>query len=699
MLQFFRKHQKIFFVFVTFIIVISFVFFGTFSSLMTQPDQTPVAVGQTLDGAEINERDVHAVMMFLQTGVVDEGRSLLEEELFESGLALKLAEKSFMTLQEPFNMAYRKIRYFQPYAHPQASFVGAASVWERFAPEINSLLDQIRKGPETCGPAEVALLIKLYNAQLRFSPELLRQLVYYQQQQYSWIQQDPALGQIDLSIAGLQKMEDWFGNAFVQEASRALMNAGILAEQKGYGVAKDEALTELVKGAERAFSGRPNAPVGRDCFYMQLRYLGVEENRAIFLWQKLSAFNRMLQEVGSAVFIDPLSIKDYVGYAHQEVKVRLFSLPEELVLKDFRSLLKLERYLDAVAPQHRPRDLPTEFVSVQEVEKKSPQLVQKRFQVEIAEVDAAALSARMSLKQTWDWELVEAHFARLAEEFPILRTKPAKTSEERYAALEGLDGTMRLKVDEWSRLQLIAEHPEWVDDALQKAHRREQELVIHLEGGTLPFAGATDASAVINLLQQGSDLGKISFDQHTFYSVHVIGAGEKEIVPFAQAASDGTLDRLVDQSLEASYPAISKKGLLKRSDGTPAPFEESKDRLAALVYADKLGGLTPEEAPKSWLVTFEERVRQQLIAGATLASSPWSLVESEEVWNRTDARYPLTQTMALQSWSQPQENGFFQLLEKREGTPSTEQIEQAQAVLGARAKEKLVAQLFDAVCK
>ncbi len=76
-------------------------------------------------------------------------------------------------------------------------------------------------------------------------------------------------------------------------------------------------------------------------------------------------------------------------------------MPESLRLSDFRSLQKFEAYLAAVSAKGAKQqvlDLPTQYLSLEEIQKAHPELVQKRYLVNVAEVSKQTLQGLVPVK-------------------------------------------------------------------------------------------------------------------------------------------------------------------------------------------------------------------------------------------------------------------------------------------------------------
>ena len=162
--------------------------------------------------------------------------------------------------------------------------------------------------------------------------------------------------------------------------------------------------------------------------------------------------HRLFNEVGQGIFVDPISYQQFAAFAEESATVEVYQLPDVLRLSDFRALLKLQYYIEAVSPKSKKlADLPRQFLSPEEVEKKVPQLVVSRYELEVAKATKEEIGSRLTLKETWDFEVSDAGWNKLIAEYPILGRTLGETRAERYLALETLEPSMRLKIDRFAK--------------------------------------------------------------------------------------------------------------------------------------------------------------------------------------------------------------------------------------------------------
>lgn len=700
MLGFFRKYQKIFFVFVTAIIVISFTFFGTSNAFTSKEDVPNRQIGKAIDGSKIMEREVAALAQIFREG---ERPHLLSDGWVNhlwllTDFAEMLAKTYFDDLKEELQERIDKVRGFIPYVHPDADFLSSVSMWQQFAPEINQAIANIKAGPQEITKEQVSHLFALYRAQVAFPPHLLHQMLFYRQAQYSSLKPDPALPRFDLAIAGFHSVEDWFGLRFSSALSQAILSGAALAEKRGYVAGTPQARNELMLNVHRnlkEYAQGDNVPTMQEAagYYQNaIRSLGMDEQSVTRLWTRVMLCRQLFQEVGDAAFVDSLSAKQFYKEARQSARVLSYEMQPQLKLNSFNDLLKFEIYLEAVSLKRNPLDIPSEWFSPEEVAQNHPQLVHKRYRVKMREVSESSLVSRASLKQTWDWQLDEENCLKVAQEFSLWGGKAFSSRNERFEAMEKLEPALRLKVDHFARMQIVKASPHLIDEALAKEPFKEEVIAISLSGKAAPFhneVSSIEASKILDGEKQ-----RLHFGGDYTYEVEVLERYSPEIVSFEQANRQGTLDKLLEGVLVAAFPQIAEK------QGW-VDFEEKRQELAACLYADVLqtldGGKPFEqldEYAKKRFAGHVEKGRGELVQGGQL---PWGMKEQELTLKREDSDCKSAFELQEGQWSQVNEGRFFKLLSLSEGQMEEKDLQAIKEPLARQAQEKLMQELLEKI--
>lgn len=728
MMKFLRKHQRSLLIVISVMTIASFSFFGTFGTFAANEKVVDKEIAKAIDGSPIMERDVHAMIRFFSFGNAD----VVERDLLATGMASILAERYFDAIQDEFQARLDKVKRYKPYAHPQASFLSAEEVWKRFIPQMTLHLADLKRSEAS--PQTFALYCRLYLDQVAFPPDILKRVLSYHQQQYGWIQADPMMTEQKLALFGFQTLEEWFGEEFMKRACFFLINTALMAQEKGYAISSEEARADLLQKALynlQSYGQKQDATYqeANEFLHHQLRVAGIDESGAIKIWKRVMLFRRMFNDVGQAIFLDPLTYEQFAAYAGESASIELYQLPERLHLRDFRSLLKFQFYLDAVAPKNRGSYAkpPSQFSSVAELEKRFPELVQSRFYLEVAKVTQEEVAQKVTLKETWDFEMSDAGWEFLKLEFPILEKNNPFDRESRFRALEEIDPDLRLKIDRHTRSQIVAAHPEWIEEALQKASFEKVRIGIRSRGAVYPFLNVEDPSALLTHLQQGS-VGEIlpifTLDQEMFYRITVLEKSEKkEIMTYEEALQDDLLGELLDKQLEEAYTAVRKKEpeLFQLKEGGWKSFKDVKDLVGMKVFSDFLKGITEqtvdlnyysshrlsfymEEAKKSikdkgdsspFVKSTGDALKDQWLLvkrPATIKRSDPTSLSKEELFTANEGHWSSI------SMSPNGDIAFFRLLGREVSQEAFEnQVSEGQRILSMDAKRFLMHQLLERI--
>ncbi len=596
MLGFFRKYQKFFFLFVTVIIVISFTFFGAVNSAFTTQKVAPdKMIGKGVDGSPLFQRETLLLAHLLNSGHEQKGYvytgkmpllvndGVIFKDFLSNKTASVLSEKYFAWIKPDLEERIAKIKRFQPYQHPIHPNVSSVAVWGQVVPSINEDLHFFKNFQGEVTPQVFSRLCNLYVSQAQFPAEILKRFLMFQQSQYGQGGLDPHLERADLSLFGFHTIEEWFGKNFLHLFSQFIQNAALTAENKGYRASIEEAKKELYQNTYVGLQGIVNGEEFKNVNVAQFvrnqcHSLGVDELAVAKAWRKVILCRRLFNEVGDAVFVDPLAQEQFLTYTNEAAVVDLYQLPESLRLKDFSALLKLQIYLDAVAAAKpkNPLLLPEKYLTADEVERKTPELVQRTFVVEYAEAKKEDFALKISLKDLWDWELKEENFERLKKAFPSLIVHNPKSREERFALLEKCAPTDRLAIDAFARDKMVDSHPEWIDVALATTPLTTQKISLRGRGSKFPFKGVEDTKELLSLLLSQPKIERFSADNKHFYKIHVKEKPQsKQILTFSDALADRTLDELLERRLQDVY------------DGSK-PLAEVKDQVGEKLYPEIL---------------------------------------------------------------------------------------------------------------
>lgn len=622
MLNFLRKHQRIFFIVITATIVVSFSFFGTYSTMANQTVVQDKELFKGVTGKPIMQQELASLCRLIESSPFDRtawekggipnflNDGVIEKDFLASGLGMMLAKRYFDELKADLDVRVKKIHNFRPYVHPRTTHISVESVWTRFSPNMAEHFRTLKAKSDQATTETLALMTQLYLDQAMLPPDTLKQVLMMQQNQQG-IESDPFLSRADLSVFGFKSLEDWFGPRFIPLVAQFILNSAQLAEERGYAIKTEEIRADLYQNIYHAYSqvsqNTELSPEDADQYFqMKMRGLGLDESMLLGAWKKVMLFRRLFDDGSGSVLIDRLVYQQFDRFAKENVHVSLYQLPLALQLADFRSMLKLQVYLENIAVDaSRLRvdlRIPKQFASMEQIEKKAPELIERQIELEWSGINKEEIASSISVKETWDWEASDAHWDLLRKNFPELSSLKADSRETRLAALDKLDKKLRVKVDQFSRSKMVNEHPEKIQQFLGQAVTKNASIGLKMRGGDLPFTKVKDNAELIALLENAAvknespntaneRLNLYTPDGENFFRIEVLNrAQEKKVLAFEEAFQDGTLDKLLDKRLEEAYPEVRKKDsrYFQQANGQWKPFKEVKDQVGKHVFADLL---------------------------------------------------------------------------------------------------------------
>lgn len=560
MMKFLRANQRFVFI-VTIILMIGMTFLGGARGASSPTYKEEIAF-KRIDGKSVTKSELKLMAALLSEGDLQSKEdyfaavlgtingNFIEKEIIETGLISKIAAAHFDQIAQGFARQLNKMAQFEPYAH--SSVLSSAPLWEKMLPGSLSTMQKIKE--RSASDQELFFeLLPLYRS--KSGARIVRNFLFYQQSQLPVEQRDVQLAARDFSLLGAHTIHDFFGAGLPEVVAEVVINGAALAKEKGYKVTAGQAWIDLVNNMKNSLK-QSAAQEGKAIevsdteaqqeLNARLEQLGLPQKEVVRLWENALLFKRFFHDISSCALSCPASFQPFLQFGSQSCLVTEYGMQEEFVCRTFQDFLKLQTYLAAVySDGSNSLDFPNKTLPVEEVEKRCPQLVCASARLLVQQIDLKAVQSRITLKETWNWQLAESNFALLAKQFPVLGD--AKTVEQRDAALEALQPDLRLKVDEFARSQIAKAHPEWIDQAF--AHAALHPVMVDLKEGKEVLPGV-DASQILSLIDAKVKKGQVAGAREKLYSIEITFADQKKVQPLKQALSDGTLERLVAEKFE-----------------------------------------------------------------------------------------------------------------------------------------------------
>lgn len=586
MLEILRKYQKILFFVVTVMVIFSFIFFGTYNTFARgSEERSDVAIGKLINGSSMMRSEVQKLSRFIATDRQDlmQGRGLppnfcndglIRHDFLKTGLAQLLVSEYFEPLKSDLESRLDKAKRYRPYAHPEAPFLSAKTVWDHFLPQLNVEIAALQAESEA-NFTVYSRLERLYQYQNKLHPEMLRQILMYQSKQYSWLNPDPRLSYDDMSLFGFHSAADWFGRNFVDLIAEFVLNAAAVAEEKGYTVSLQEAKGDLIHIFQETVDKMKEAKADPNMsFHSHLQMIGFDEGAASEVWRKVLLFRRYFEDVGDAAFIDKLPYKDFAGYAKESAVIESYRFP--ITIHSSQDLAEFQFYVKAIGKEIK-EGLPTAILPLQEVEKKVPDLVQKTVKAKVAEIAKKQVALRATLKEVWEWEIT--NWGLLVKEFSLPQKE---TKEEKFAILNASE--KRDQIDAWAREKIVDANPIWIEEALAVAPLAEKSWTV--QGSKEPVLKKEGFFYRIEELEIVKEKHILTFNE------------AKEVLSTLVAKVEGELDSEKNPLTKFSKEALSS---LKNNPKDPRWVQSGVDPLIDQFKLEKRTETIARTSKEDWM--------------------------------------------------------------------------------------------------
>lgn len=612
MLSVLRKYQKIIFATAGILVIFSMSFFGIASQGGRSVEHKNTLLGHALDGSKVYSNDMHEFVYFLShlshpgIALTTQDEDVIENDFLKSGLAVMLIETYQNELKEELEGKIETFKRYRPYQHPELKFINAENIWMRFAPKLFGAYMQFKESSE---PLEsVKYLIDTYVAQSEFPQQMLRQVLYFHERQFSPKILDPYIQRGNLAIFNVNSPNELLGPKFFNLLAQFIHNGALYAKQKGYKVSIEEAKASLASHAMRALKAlssdeKIDGQKLTSHYKTALKRLHIPEKKAVHMWQKVLLFKRLLEEAEGSVFLDTLAYDQINQFAKETFQLSIYHLPETLAVDNFEKMMKLELYLDNVAKRSHTKltYLPDQYHSVDRVRSRCPKLIGKAFDIEVATLPKSEVALHVSLKELTEYETL--CFNELKTQFPELAHAQVTTLEEKLKLLDELDPKVKEKVDHFVKEQIIAENESWIASALEGREKEAKHIVLNVDDINSIFEGFEDNNTLIDKFERALVEAKRTEEPaivdligkgQTFYRVYVHSKEEDyNVLTYKEAESIGALDRLLDERLEREYPNVrsAHPSAFKNAAGEFKPLSEVKEDVGRFVFSEAIAQL------------------------------------------------------------------------------------------------------------
>lgn len=600
MLSHFRKYQKSLYLIISFVVIISFVFFGTYDGRRGLPSTyADKKIGQLINGTSLNERELKIFTQFLSSSkntasfersfvnVLNDG--VFTEDFLKTKLAHLLFSKYSDRLKPALSERLEKIRRYTPYQHPEAPFLSAKTMWQHFSPGLYEKIEALSAKSEV-DEEFFTLLVDVYLMQLEFPAEYLRRVLVNHQSQYTWLKPDQRLKEENFALFGFHSLSDWFTDDMMDLVSQFVMNAAIYSEEKGYKVTSQEAKESMLYTVA-------SLNTKEDIDYKTvLQFLGLQEKQAVAIWKKVLLFRRLFNQLSTSMLLDSRGLDAFSSYALEKGTVDIYKMQAPFIFSSFSDLLKFQLYIENISDISKSNlQLPEKLLDPGQV--KAEDLLKETYKVKFAKIDLLKKSQSITIKQMEGWQTETSNWDDLVENFASLSKSP--TVDLRYEQLATLEAKKRFDIDLYSRKQMVKKGLDNKEALFESMNKQAQEIKVFANGQT-SFLGIQNTDKFIDFLK--SQNTGIYEEDNALYSFNILSK-EKSILSFNEALENGALTRMLDDTLEKEYEKLKASSTqnFKNEKGEYKPLYEVKDLVGVYHFSYLLKAIDNECKSDSWI--------------------------------------------------------------------------------------------------
>ena len=635
MLSSLRKRQKGILLFVFTVIVISFLFFGTYSSFITKPQVAKNEIVTTSQkGRILYSNDVKALGYFLSRQVSHRPgimQGLLKDEviervLFDTKLLERVVANEAASRPELSRAEWKKRRQFVPYEHP-SRILSAKVVWKSFLPKMVEHFEELALDPEDAEFAtrSARILCDLFRDQMEFSPEMLRQILLYQQNQYSrFIQADSSLTHEDLHLFYARDFDAFFGEEVKNRVAHELFRLYNEAEDAKIKVSSRAAHRHL-----REVCAKHRQKEVEQLVQAELQNEGIslkDLEKAVQMFLVADAY----LESKASVTVDPVLFKKEHLNTLEETEVTLISFDDALLTDTPEKLLKLDLYLKGVLACKDDFDFTA--LPIPE-EKVAADFKLGVYRLEYAMIDRERIEKELLLKDVYAWEISGNGWKKLHDAFAQHIPADIADLEKRRLHLDTMAGGLRQEIDDKARACMVSENPFRIKECLAKEKAKSEDVTIPLAKGVFVLGHLEQKEKLIALFEKALSaepeagalemLSCYSEDGRYFYRIRTLAKVEPvHVGSYGKLYEHGVLEALLAKRLEGEDKKKMAKELCSR-------FGENAIELEEGYYIPALGDVLVEWKRSLEAKGIEEVSKMQLL-------NEWKLGLAKETLTRAE---------------------------------------------------------------
>ncbi len=645
MLALLRKYQKSIFIVTTLVVISTFVFYGAVRAgrgmIAHDKSLKESVLYQTPQGEKVTDVEIRLMAQFLneevdslsQTPINMFNGEFVSSYLFEAGIGASLAKEFFADIEQPLKIRFQKMQNYRPYVHPAWPMMSAEKIWEIFAPGLSAAYKEFKESQKLDSETLISLQ-RLFVQSKQMPSSFLQQILSTYQNQNPQLSKDPGLYSQDLAMFHAHTLGDWFGKEFLELVSQFVINTASLAKQNGISFTQAEVKASLLQngihfihtyGGKEVSANQVETLLEAYCFQKQS-----SEKELMNIWRQVMLCKAYLDR-GNQIVFEPSFYQEYMKDTAKRLKVSLYQMPREFQIRNSEDYARVESYLSALFPTRvfTEGQWPTSLNSIQQIKDIAPELVYRKVVLNISEVTLDEAKSQISLKQLWDYETSDEGWKKVLALAPV--AKEVHSKGDRFAFIKSLPADKKHEIDDVCKMEMVQNRPEVLNHLLSQKQMQEKSFIIPYSATKLPIKGFASSEELFEFCLSLKEPTVISKDPFHLYNLSLVSIGQDEVMTFAEALNEGTIDALVERNLISFFDQHKHKHASLKN----AEFDEVKAQIAELKYP-------PAKA-------VQQRFGQFLIAVAELKK-----VAPESSFNSLISQFTVKEE--TQTWSRGQNN-------------------------------------------
>lgn len=603
MLSFFQRHERVT-LFSALLIVLLFLgssFFVGGNSFSKGKKERVYT--QSVMGTPITSDDIRTMKMLLATSSEDAKRwegerfanffnkGVVRKTLIRTGLAKELIAAAPTYVQENFSKVVSNHNAFCFYRHPYNPKVSAETIWNFEEPAVGPLLARLKQKDLT-QQEQFQTVADLYKIQERISPKVIWEKVHFSDNREK--RRDPDLNNRSMALFGADDLVQWFGDGFLEQVCLFIHNVAALEEKERQKLSLEEVKQDLMRQGSRFLSEHSTKKLDQHAVEQSwqyvLKYLGINEKKALGAWKKVMLFERKMDSLSKGVLLDGFLLHDFNQEAGRRAIINVVELKDGAKFGTLKELAEYYFYCTKVYEEGQELGFLAKRKPLSVLEKESGDLLETLFEVKMRQLNFEEVIAQMPLKEIKAAMLEDGYYQKLASEFHFL--DPALASkQERFSAIQKLSWKQRQQIENHTKKQILTNSSDKIKKLIHRKRVFTKALPFSKDRLLKQLPGIHSGKAFLEFLKQVSDESgsmvkreRSIYTEDNNYYYEVLSAKLKQdklLTEFKWAKKMRLIEHLLEQELIAFYAKQRQNGeeRYKASNGKYKSFSQVETEL------------------------------------------------------------------------------------------------------------------------